>query len=94
MLVYDLGRGLAVGINEVADCVGVVVAFSVAVAQGELQSAFRGNLASELADAFPDGALDDGVDGVDRFDIGLGDDDRAAELGSLPLMDLGSQTLA
>lgn len=89
MLVYDLGRGPAVGVDEVAACVGVVVALGIAVAQRQLQRALRRNLAAKFADTVLDGAVDGGVDGVDCFHIGLGDDDRAAELGIAAVDGLG-----
>ena len=79
--IHDLGRGLTVRVDEVAARISIIVALGIAVAQRQFQRALRRRLTAELTDAFLDGAVDGGMDGVDRFSVGLGDDDGAAVLG-------------
>ena len=73
VLIHDLRSSLAVGIDEIAVGIVVIIALGVAIAQGQLQCALRRDLAAELADAFLDSAIDGGVDCVDGFLIRLGD---------------------
>src|SRR5699024_2170458 len=78
-----------VSVDEVAAGIVVIITLGVTITQGQLQSALRGNLAAELADTFLHGALDGGIDGVNGFDVGLGDDDGTAVLGITAIDRLG-----
>ena len=79
--VHDLGRGGAVGVDEVGALVGFIVPLQITVPQGELQRGLIGNLTAELGGSVFDSGVHGGVDGIDGFGVGLGDDEGNAVLG-------------
>ena len=81
MAVNHLRRGLAVGVDEPAALVGVILTLQVAVPQGQLQRGLVRDLPTELANALLDRAVDSPVDGVHGFSVALGDDQGAAVAG-------------
>ena len=81
MAVNHLRRGLAVGVDEPAALVGVILALQIAVPQGQLQRGLVRDLPAELADALLDRAVDGAVDGIHGFGVALGDDQGAAVAG-------------
>ena len=79
--VHDLGRGGAVGVDEVGALVGFIVPFQITIPQGELQRGLVGDLTAELGGSVLDGGVHGGVDGIDGLGVGLGDDEGNAVLG-------------
>lgn len=80
MSINDLGRSGAVGIDEEAVLVGLVITLNITVAERELDRSLVRLLAAELADAVLDSGIDCLVDGVNRLLVGLRDDQRNAVL--------------
>ena len=80
MSINDLGRSGAVGIDEEAVLVGLVITLNITVAERELDRSLVRLLAAELADAVLDSGIDCLVDGVNRPLVGLRDDQRNAVL--------------
>ena len=89
ILVHNLRSSLAVGVDEIAARISIIVALGIAVAQRQLQNSLRGNLAAEFADAFLHGAVDGGIDGSNGFGVRLGNDDGTAVLGIAAVDGLG-----
>ena len=79
--VHDLGRGGAVGVDEVGALVGFIVPLQITIPQGELQRGLVGNLTAELGGSVLNGGVHSGVDGIDGLGVGLGDDEGNAVLG-------------
>ena len=79
--VDDLRRSGAVGVDEIGTLVGLVLAFHIAVSQGEFQGGLVGNLTAELSGTFLDGGIHSSIDRGDGLGVALGDDQRNGILG-------------
>ena len=80
MSINDLGRSGAVGIDEEAVLVGLVITLNITVAERELDRSLVRLLAAELADAVLDSGIDCLVGGVNRLRVGL--DRKSTRLNS------------
>ena len=76
MSINDLGRSGAVGIDEEAVLVGLVITLNITVAERELDRSLVRLLPSELSDTIFDGGIDRGVDRVNGLCIALRNQDR------------------
>ena len=60
---------------------GLVLAFHIAVSQGEFQGGLVGNLTAELSGTFLDGGIHSSIERGDGLGVALGDDQRNGILG-------------